>query len=78
MGPLSKPLFKRNNSMNDFNSTVSVERVKELLSYDPETGVFTWKIDRCHKARKGAAAGSLSESGYLEIRISKRNFGSTD
>ena len=60
--------------MNDFNSTVSIERVKELLSYDPETGVFTWKIDRCHKARKGAAAGSLSESGYLEIRIGKRNF----
>ncbi len=60
--------------MNAFHSTVTVERVKELLDYDPETGVFTWKVDRGPKARKGDTAGWLEKSGYLNIRLGKKNY----
>ena len=72
MGPLSTPLFKRNNSMNDFNSTVSVERVKELLDYNPETGVFTWKSDRNSLIKKGDVAGTLATFGHIQLRVNHR------
>lgn len=60
--------------MNAFHSTVTVERVKELLAYDPETGVFTWRVYRGPKARKGDAAGWLEKDGYLRIGFSNKNF----
>lgn len=44
----------------------SVERVRELLSYDPETGELRWRVSRC-KARAGAVAGTLTSSGYRTI-----------
>jgi hypothetical protein len=43
-------------------------RVRELLSYDPETGVFRWlKTSRAIKA--GDVAGSDNGKGYLQISI---------
>ena len=57
--------------MNDFNSTVSVGRVKELLDYNPETGVFTWKVDNLGNARKNQSAGWLEPNGYSRIGVDK-------
>lgn len=47
---------------------LTVERVKELLNYDPLTGVFTWRIKR-KGINKSRFAGSLTQYGYLRIRI---------
>jgi hypothetical protein len=47
--------------------------VKEILFYDPETGLFTWKIRRGH-IRKGCIAGSISTSGYITIKIDRVQF----
>jgi hypothetical protein len=50
---------------------LSPERLRSLLHYDPETGVFTWKV-----ARKGTAAGTICvhkrPDGYMRIGVDGR------
>lgn len=48
---------------------LSSARLKELLNYSPDTGVFTWTADVSTKAHKGKVAGHLSSMGYVKIRV---------
>lgn len=52
---------------------LSQERLKEVLSYNPETGVFTWIKKLSRKTKLGSVAGSLDGS-YLAIRIDKKKY----
>jgi len=45
------------------------ERLRELLSYNAETGVFTWKKTFCARARAGQVAGNKHSLGYIRVRI---------
>lgn len=45
------------------------ERLKELLDYNPDTGIFQWKIHRSQLAKVGDEAGYLGVKGYIRIRI---------
>ncbi len=47
----------------------SVDRVRELVEYDKETGSFTWKVYRGGKAKAGTPAGSVRADGYIAICI---------
>lgn len=48
---------------------LTAERVRELLDYNSDSGVFIWKVQRAGFARVGTVAGSLNQSGYLRIKV---------
>lgn len=51
---------------------LTAERLRELLHYDAETGVFRWRVDRSIKTKAGAVAGNPQRSGHLRIGIDRR------
>jgi hypothetical protein len=55
--------------MNTSNHSVTQSRLKELLDYNPSTGVFTWRNNRRPGIKKGDVAGSVNDSGYLLIGV---------
>lgn len=49
---------------------LTLERLKQVLTYDPKTGIFRWKITRGSRARAGEVAGNKATAGrYATIRI---------
>ena len=44
------------------------ERLKEVLYYDREMGVFTWLVDR-GSVKAGDIAGCMNSGGYIQIMI---------
>ena len=51
---------------------LTVERLREVLDYCPDTGVFTWKIRTNSRVKVGDVAGCLDKDGYLRIQIDSR------
>ncbi|MBV4365919.1 HNH endonuclease [Erwinia phyllosphaerae] len=47
---------------------ISHKRLLEMLSYDPATGLFTWKVNRM-RIKSGTTAGSKEKNGYIVIAI---------
>lgn len=53
---------------------LTAARLRELLHYDPTTGVFTWKVHRSGMAPKGSVAGSVYNTGYWMIGVDRRYY----
>lgn len=52
---------------------ITSERLRKLLSYAPETGVFRWLLPQSNRAKAGLVAGCISKaSGYRLIRVDGR------
>lgn len=54
----------------------TLERVRQLLSYDPLTGEFRWKERPClgWKKTPELIAGTKLANGYIRIRIDRQNY----
>lgn len=50
---------------------LTAERLREVLDYDPDTGVFTRKV-RTGNVKIGDVAGSFNGKGYIRIGIDGR------
>ncbi len=48
---------------------LTAEQLREILHYDPDTGLFVWAQSRGKKTAKGKAAGSIDNYGYVVIRF---------
>ena len=48
--------------------------MRELLSYDPESGIFKWRIDRSSTVLAGDAAGCVYPDGYRRIIVDGRAY----
>lgn len=49
---------------------INLDRARELVTYDPTTGLFTWQCNRQGRAaRVGAVAGCRRGDGYVRITI---------
>ena len=57
----------------DKASNLLHSRLLELLEYNPDSGIFTWKSARGPHA-KGSAAGNIQSNGYCQIRIDYKLF----
>ncbi len=50
------------------------ERLKEVLKYDPETGLFIWIEKSGTRCEIGAIAGYTNDSGYIVISVDGRKY----
>lgn len=52
------------------------DRLIELLLYDPDSGVFMWRVSTSNRVKAGAKAGSIAKGkwGYIRIRIDNKEY----
>lgn len=60
--------------MPDMYSEQRTRLLKEKIAYDPETGLFTWKVDHCRR-KAGEVAGSIKPDGYAYLKLHGQTYG---
>ncbi len=53
---------------------LTAERAREVLAYDPETGVLRWKVSLHRGAKQGQVAGKSNKRGYLHLCIDHKGY----
>ena len=54
------------------NKDLIQKRLKELLDYNSETGIFTWKVNHGIKIKAGSTAGTCSPNCHITIGIDNK------
>ncbi len=56
-------------------SDLTADRLRDVLSYDPATGVFRWRVKISKKVVVGKRTGAtIGSQGYRRIRINNRTY----
>lgn len=50
------------------------ERIKKLLKYNRDTGVFNWNDSRRGAVKIGSIAGTKASNGYVVIKIDRKDY----
>jgi hypothetical protein len=66
-------MYKRERSMLKDEEALTVQRVRELLDYHPEKGLFTWRVKHGRNSDIGKRAGS-KRGKYWQIYIDKKSY----
>lgn len=53
---------------------LTADRLRDVLRYDPATGIFVWVVLLSNKGPIGAAAGSTDKHGYINIGIDNKEY----
>ena len=53
---------------------ITQSELQEVLNYNPDTGIFTWKIKTCKKICVGKIAGHIASNGYINLSIKKKSY----
>lgn len=48
---------------------ITQSELKELLDYNQDTGIFTWKKRTSNRIKIGSVAGNLHCRGYIELKV---------
>jgi len=60
-----------------FIMELTQKKLKQILRYDKNTGIFTNRIFRCSQALKGNRAGHQQKDGYNRIRLNNKLYKSS-
>ena len=55
--------------------SLSLDRLRSVLTFEPNTGIFRWRIPISKKSNEiGAKAGCINANGYVFIRVGCRQY----
>ena len=53
---------------------ITQRMLMQIVDYDPDTGVFLWKVQKAHATKIGSIAGSADVRGYWRIHIDGKSY----
>ena len=54
--------------------SLDAETMRHLLDYEPDTGIFYWRIQPSRSVKAGAVAGSVRSDDYIGIMVNGTRF----
>ena len=52
---------------------VTQEELRRRFHYDPDTGIFTWRVNH-RSARRGDIVGTINGAGYRNVSIDRKQY----
>jgi citrate synthase len=53
---------------------LTAEELRRVLHYDPDTGIFTWKVTLSNRNPAGKKAGCIDHYGYIMMSIHGKRY----